>query len=123
MCIVALQRAGLLHYLISQNTDGLHRRSGFPVHLFSELHGNSNLEVCTKCKREYMRDRKVRTAAKVHDHDTGRVCDDPSCGGSLRDTIINFGENLPSAPLNRGERVLFSFLTLETVSDRVGRAR
>ena len=28
-------------------------------------------------------------------HVTGRKCDDPQCGGSLMDTIINFGENLP----------------------------
>ena len=28
-------------------------------------------------------------------HLTGRNCDDPKCGGKLRDTIINFGESLP----------------------------
>ena len=27
----------------------------------------------------------------------GRTCDDPSCGGLLLDTIINFGENLPQS--------------------------
>ena len=41
-----------------------------------------------------MRDYRVRTAQKCHAHKTGRICDTPGCGGALRDTIINFGENL-----------------------------
>uniref|UniRef100_A0A1X7STS1 Regulatory protein SIR2 homolog 7 n=2 Tax=Amphimedon queenslandica TaxID=400682 RepID=A0A1X7STS1_AMPQE len=31
-----------------------------------------------------------------------RKCDDPSCQGILRDTIINFGEDLPDSELTRG---------------------
>lgn len=40
MTLVALQQAGLLKYLVSQNTDGLHLRSGFDPLLLAELHGN-----------------------------------------------------------------------------------
>ena len=29
----------------------------------------------------------------------GRQCDDPKCRGKLKDTIINFGENLPEGKL------------------------
>ena len=36
-----------------------------------ELHGNSNLEVCKSCHREYLRDFRTRSAAKVHNHLTG----------------------------------------------------
>ena len=58
----------------------------------SELHGNQNLELCIKCDREHMRDYKTGMGAK--NHLTGRICDTPGCGGQLKDTIINFGENL-----------------------------
>ena len=36
-----------------------------------ELHGNSNLERCKKCGRDYLRDYSVRFAVGVHDHFTG----------------------------------------------------
>lgn len=96
MAFVELQERGHLKHLISQNVDGLHRKSGIAPENLSELHGNTNLEVCTDCGREYMRDYRVRNAQKVHDHLTGRKCDNSACKGNLKDTIINFNENLNS---------------------------
>ena len=52
MSLVALMEAGFLKHVISQNLDGLHRRSGIPAENLSEVHGNSNLEVCLKCKKD-----------------------------------------------------------------------
>jgi NAD-dependent SIR2 family protein deacetylase len=101
MAIVELMRLGIVKYLISQNTDGLHRKSNVPVERFAELHGNQNLEQCIKCGREYVRDFRTRTAIGVTDHLTGRRCDDPNCRGPLKDTIINFGESLPRRALMR----------------------
>ena len=94
MAMLEMFNRGILKYVISQNVDGLHRRSGIPAENMSELHGNTNLEVCMKCKREHMRDYRTRTSQKVKEHKTGRKCDTPSCGGDLKDTIINFGEGL-----------------------------
>ena len=70
--------------------------------MLAELHGNTNLEICLKCGREHMRDYRVRCAAKAKEHRTGRKCDTPGCGGDLKDTIINFGENLQPEILDKG---------------------
>lgn len=102
MALVALQAEGVLKHVISQNTDGLHRRSGLPPDSLSELHGNANRETCEKCGREYMRDFSAHKGIGVrNNHHTGRTCVSAGCGGALRDTIINFGENLPERTLQR----------------------
>jgi NAD-dependent SIR2 family protein deacetylase len=102
MALVKLQDEGILKFIISQNVDGLHRKSGILPEKIAELHGNTNKEVCGKCKKEYMRDFGVRNAQDVHDHKTGRLCDDLNCKGPLNDSIINFKEPLPEKELDLG---------------------
>ncbi|KAF4959262.1 hypothetical protein FSARC_10778 [Fusarium sarcochroum] len=135
MALVELQNQGVLKYLISQNCDGLHRRSGIQRERISELHGNSNRECCIDCGKEYIRDfRAVATYEKtVHDHRTGRKC--TKCGGLLHDTIINFGEYLPAEPLKLARSharkadlclVLGSSLTIppaSTIPETCGKSR
>eukprot|EP01084_Bolivina_argentea_P091412 164568_1 len=95
-----------LKYLISQNTDGLHRRSGIIIHKLSELHGNRTVEICTRCNKAYMRDYECRGSLRkpltVHDHFTGRYCSISKCNGQLKDTIINFGESPHEIALELG---------------------
>ena len=97
MALVELAHRKLLHFVVSQNTDGLHLRSGLPSMMLAELHGNSNLETCQRCQTKYLRDFRTRTASQVHDHATNRKC--TKCGSTLYDSIINFGENLPKYEL------------------------
>lgn len=96
MALKELMDRDILKFIISQNLDGLHLKSGIPAKQIYELHGNSNLEVCEKCNQNYLRDFRVRDAKKAGDHKTSRKCDKKDCGGQLYDSDINFGENLKS---------------------------
>src|SRR5215212_12212413 len=53
--LVELQRLGKLRFLITQNTDNLHRRSGISPDSLAELHGNGQLMRCLGCDRLYSR--------------------------------------------------------------------
>ncbi|KAJ0986866.1 hypothetical protein J5N97_005222 [Dioscorea zingiberensis] len=53
MALVELERAGILKFVISQNVDCLHLRSGIPRQKLAELHGNSFRELCPSCGEEY----------------------------------------------------------------------
>jgi NAD-dependent SIR2 family protein deacetylase len=108
LSLVELQRLGKLQFLITQNTDNLHRRSGIRPELLAELHGNGQLMRCTGCERTHTR-RRVGW-------DTGRwgpgyrtqrpvpgqpAC--PACGGRLVSTVVNFGDTLPQGELALAE--------------------
>ena len=56
MALVALEKKGYLHYVVSQNVDSLHLKSGLPRQKLSELHGNIFAEHCDQCNTEYIRD-------------------------------------------------------------------
>jgi mono-ADP-ribosyltransferase sirtuin 6 len=50
MAIVELQGLGKLDFLISQNVDNLHLKSGIRPELLAELHGNITKIRCVKCE-------------------------------------------------------------------------
>ena len=84
MAIAELQRLNKLSFLISQNVDNLHLRSGIPLDLLAELHGNVTKLRCTRCKAQV-------------DKSTGSGrC---SCGGRLVSSVVNFGQPLPQKEL------------------------
>ena len=85
MAIVELQKLGKLAFLVSQNVDNLHLKSGIRPDLLAELHGNVTKLRCTRCEAEMDR---------FPDLD---VC--PLCGGKLTSSVVNFGQSLPRKAL------------------------
>ncbi|KAM0904669.1 hypothetical protein ACQ4PT_017876 [Festuca glaucescens] len=100
MALVELERAGLLKFVISQNVDSLHLRSGFPREKLAELHGNSFKETCPCCKTEYLRDFEIETIGLK---DTPRRCTDKNCGARLKDTVLDWEDALPPEEMNSAE--------------------
>ncbi|XP_048764192.1 NAD-dependent protein deacetylase Sirt6-like [Ostrea edulis] len=102
--LLKLVELGYIKYVISQNTDGLHRLSGIQESMISELHGNAFLEKCEKCGKRYEKNTRCKAQStsvppkvceRCHiNHRTGGVCMNQKCGGYLMNTIINFGDYL-----------------------------
>lgn len=100
MALVELERAGILKFVISQNVDSLHLRSGIPRKKLAELHGNSFREVCPSCEIEYVRDFEVETIGMK---ETSRRCSDTNCGAKLRDSVLDWEDALPPKEMNAAE--------------------
>lgn len=101
MALVELEKVGILKFVISQNVDGLHLRSGLPREKLSELHGDSFLEICPSCGLEYVRDFEVETIGLK---ETPRRCSDAACGARLRDTVLDWEDALPQKEMNAAEK-------------------
>jgi len=104
LALVELQEIGKLAFLISQNTDNLHRTSGIRPDLLSELHGNGRLMRCLGCDERYPREevgwdvgrwgKGYRTNRPVNGQP---AC--PNCKGRLISAVVNFGDPLPERDL------------------------
>lgn len=84
LAIVELQKLGKLSFLISQNVDNLHLRSGIRPDLLAELHGNVTKLRCNRCEAQVDRSAGLNTC---------------SCGGKLTSSVVNFGQSLPRRDL------------------------
>jgi len=89
MALAALVQSGMVKYILSQNCDGLHLRSGISQSNLSEIHGNMYLE---SCEDEHIHYRcfDVTEKTNIKRHKTGRNCS--KCQKPLSDTIVHFGE-------------------------------
>jgi len=106
MAIIALIESGYVQYVISQNIDGLHLKSGLNRKYLSELHGNIYIEQCKKCRRQFVRSSAVETVGqksldrpcKSSMDSKGRSCR----SGILYDNVLDWEHDLPENDLEMG---------------------
>jgi len=115
--LAALERAGVVTGVITQNVDLLHRKAGSTVVI--DLHGSYSRVICLDCGHRMSRAAladlleaanpgfaeaaaplggiAVAPDADAHIAATGafRIVDCPCCGGMLKPDIVYFGENVP----------------------------
>jgi NAD-dependent SIR2 family protein deacetylase len=112
--VAAIERAGLVSGIITQNVDGLHQAAGAAA--VTELHGSLHRVVCLSCWSRSSRedlDARLRAAnpawsaaglepAVNPDGDVAleetsgfTVLDCLGCGGVLKPDVVFFGENVP----------------------------
>jgi NAD-dependent deacetylase len=93
--VVALERAGKIAAVVTQNVDGLHRRAGTSPGLLVELHGTDLVVECQSChatsepEPHFARFKETRRAPRC------------ACGGLLKSATISFGQSLRAADLDR----------------------
>lgn len=90
LAIAEIQNLGKLKFLISQNIDNLHLKSGIKPELLAELHGNLTKVRCTRC--QFVMD----------NFDDKMKC--PQCGGSMKSSVVDFGDSLPEKDLDLAVR-------------------
>jgi NAD-dependent SIR2 family protein deacetylase len=136
LSLVELQQLGKLQFLITQNTDNLHRQAGIHPELLAELHGNGQFMRCLGCDRLYIRQEVgwdtdrwgpgYRTQKPVPGQP---AC--AACGSRLISSVVNFGDPLPHKELTLAEHhachsdlmlVLGTSLVVEPAASLVGLA-
>jgi NAD-dependent deacetylase len=96
--LVALERAGRLDTLITQNVDGLHQRAGSSPERVIEIHGTIHEVVCMACGERAPMERAL---ARVRAGEEDPPC--RSCGGILKSATISFGQGLVAEDLERAQ--------------------
>lgn len=96
--LVELERRGVLHTLITQNVDGLHRAAGTAPERIVEIHGTVREVVCMDCGERAPMERAL---ARVEAGEEDPSC--RSCNGILKSATISFGQALVQEDLQRAE--------------------
>jgi NAD-dependent deacetylase len=98
LALVALERRGKLHTLVTQNVDGLHLEAGTDPDLLVEIHGTMRTVVCWTCgDKAPMEVALDRVRAGEADPPCRR------CGGILKSDTIMFEQSLRHDDLVRAE--------------------
>jgi NAD-dependent deacetylase len=97
LALAALERAGRLTHVITQNIDGLHQKAGTSPERIVELHGTAHRIRCLDCGSVWP---APVVHARLNAGESVPACE--ICGGLLRAATILFGEPLPREALDRG---------------------
>ena len=82
--LAKMERIGKLKAIVTQNIDGLHQKAG-SKNIF-EIHGTTQRNYCSKCKKEYPSDYIFTTNESIP------KCE---CRGQIRPDVTLYGEQLP----------------------------
>jgi NAD-dependent deacetylase len=85
LAIFELQKLDKLKFLISQNIDNLHLKSGIRAELLAELHGNLLKIRCSQCE------------FKMDNFNDDLCC--PVCQSTMVPNVVDFGQSLPQKDL------------------------
>jgi NAD-dependent deacetylase len=98
--LVALERCGKLHALITQNIDGLHVRAGNSAERVIEVHGTLHSVVCLDCGWKGPMEHAL---ARVRAGEEDPAC--LQCAGLLKSDTVSFGQALVPQVIERAMRV------------------
>jgi len=94
--LVALERRGVLHALVTQNIDELHQRAGSSPAKVVEVHGSMRRVMCWECGRRAPMEEAL---ARVRAGEADPHC--LACGGILKSDTISFGQALVPEVIDR----------------------
>ena len=97
--LVALERRGKLHALVTQNIDGLHQQAGTSKQTIIEVHGTLREVMCMDCR---WRGPMAHALDRVRAGEADPACE--KCGGILKSATISFGQALEPAVIARALR-------------------
>jgi NAD-dependent deacetylase len=96
--LAALAAKDRLRFLVTQNVDGLHERSGFPPDRFVAIHGTDSAVSCLRCRRRAPREDAQRQ------WEAGTAVPLCPCGAPWKPATISFGQGLVAEDLERALR-------------------
>ena len=98
LALAALEHAGLVDAVITQNIDRLHAKAGSRD--LVEVHGSIEHSSCQRCRARY-------ALSEVRSRQAADVAGIPrcECGQPLKPDVVLFGEYLPVAALTRAEQL------------------
>jgi NAD-dependent deacetylase len=96
--LVALERAGLLHAVITQNIDRLHAAAG--TRELVEVHGTIAHSSCLRCGRRY-----ELADVRARQRSAGDGIPRCACTHPLKPDVVLFGEYLPIGALERAREL------------------